>query len=84
MIGRAAETEEAAARWLLRQEEPGWSEQDRVQLEAWLKAAPEHRVAYWRLEYGWRRADRIAELTDLAEPKGPARNLPADTPIARG
>jgi transmembrane sensor len=84
MIGRAAETEEAAARWLLRQEEAGWSEQDRAQLEAWLKAAPEHRVAYWRLEYGWRRADRIADLAELAEPAEPARNVPADSPIAGG
>jgi transmembrane sensor len=84
MISQAAETEEAAARWLLRQEEAGWSEQDRVQLEAWLNAAPEHRVAYWRLEYGWRRADRIADLADLAEPQSPARNVPADTPIAGG
>jgi transmembrane sensor len=82
MIGRAAETEEAAARWLLRQEEAGWAEQDHAQLEAWLSAAPQHRVAYWRLEYGWRRADRIAELADPAEPTEPAHNLPADTPIA--
>ena len=82
MISQAAETEEAAARWLLRQEEPGWSQRDREQLETWLNAAPEHRVAYWRLEYGWRRADRIADLSDLIQPTEFARNVPADTPIA--
>jgi transmembrane sensor len=75
MIGKAQEAEEAAAGWLLRQEETGWSEADREQLEAWLNADPEHRVAYWRLEYGWRRADRIAELAE------PAIGLPADDSV---
>lgn len=82
MIGKSAETEEAAARWLLRQEEAGWSERDHEALEAWRNASSEHRVAYYRLEYGWRRADRIADLADLAEPTEPARNAPADTPVA--
>jgi transmembrane sensor len=66
MIGKAQEAEEAAARWILRQEEAGWSQADREQLEAWLNADPEHRVAYYRLECGWRRADRIADLADPA------------------
>ena len=75
MIGKAQQAEEAAARWLLQQEEAGWSDVDRVQLEAWLNADPEHRVAYYRLEYGWRRADRIAGLVQ------PSRDVSADDSI---
>ncbi len=56
------ETEEIAARWLLRREEAEWSAGDQAQLDAWLDAAPEHKVAFWRLEYGWRQADRVGAL----------------------
>lgn len=58
----ASRIEEEAARWLLRQEEPGWTAADQAALDAWLAAAPEHQVAYYRLEYGWRQADRLAAL----------------------
>ena len=51
-----------AARWLLRREEPNWSDSDQEALEAWLAAAVAHRVAYYRLEYGWRKTDRLVAL----------------------
>lgn len=53
--------EETAAAWLVSAVE-GLSEDDRMRLEAWLDAAPEHRTAYWRLEYGWEKAGRLAAL----------------------
>jgi transmembrane sensor len=56
----AARIEEEAARWLLQREEPGWSEADAQALEAWLADSSAHQAAFWRLEHGWRRADRIA------------------------
>lgn len=56
------DTEEMAARWLLRREEADWSPGDQAQLDAWLDEAPEHKVAFWRLEYGWAQADRIGAL----------------------
>jgi transmembrane sensor len=56
----ATRIEEEAGRWLLRQEEPGWTEADRVALEAWLAESAAHQAAFWRLEHGWRRADRLA------------------------
>jgi len=49
-----------AARWLLRQEEPGWSEADQQALDVWVDASAAHKAAYWRLEHGWRKADRLA------------------------
>ena len=52
--------EAQAARWLLRREEAGWSEEDQQALDAWLDTSTAHQVAFWRLEHGWRRADRLA------------------------
>ena len=54
------QVEEQAALWLLRQDEPEWSEGDQRSLDAWLDASMGHKAAYWRLEHGWRQADRLA------------------------
>jgi transmembrane sensor len=64
--------EEEAARWLLQREEPGWTDADGQALEAWLAESAAHQAAFWRLEHGWRRADRLA-----------ARPLPATGTKAR-
>ncbi len=48
----AMQIEDRAAHWLLRREDPDWSASDQAELDAWLDAAPEHKVAYWRLEHG--------------------------------
>src|SRR5580692_10804209 len=61
-------TEEIAARWLLRREEADWSGEDQVELDKWLNSHMENKVAYWRLEHGWRKADRLAAL----QPSSPA------------
>ncbi|HEX3363906.1 FecR family protein [Phenylobacterium sp.] len=61
-MSHARHTEEIAARWLLRQQEDGWSADDQTELDAWLDAAAEHKVAYWRLEHGWSKVDRLAAL----------------------
>ncbi|HEV7383880.1 MAG TPA: FecR domain-containing protein [Phenylobacterium sp.] len=70
-MSNALQTEETAARWLLRQEENGWSQADQAELDAWLAAASGNKVAYWRLEHGWRKVDRIAALRAPALP-GPS------------
>lgn len=80
------ETEEIAARWLLKREEADWSAGDQAQLDAWLDAAPEHKVAFWRLEYGWGQADRVgalgkapigkAPVNKVSVVKAPVRNRP--------
>jgi transmembrane sensor len=69
-MSAALETEQAAARWFLRQEDDGWSEADQAALDAWLDAAPENKLAYWRLEHGWRKVERMAALRN---PSWPAR-----------
>jgi transmembrane sensor len=61
-MSNAAHTEEIAARWLLRREEADWSGEDQAEFDSWLDATVENKVAYWRLEHGWQKADRLAAL----------------------
>lgn len=60
--------EECAARWLMRRDEPGWSEQEQAALDTWLNESMAHKAAYWRLEHGWRKAVRIAALGSAPAP----------------
>lgn len=53
--------EETAAYWLVRQSD-GLSGEEQAQLDAWLDAAPEHKTAFWRLEYSWEKAGRLSAL----------------------
>ncbi|WP_339692366.1 FecR domain-containing protein [uncultured Parasphingorhabdus sp.] len=69
--GRARETEESAASWLLRREEPEWTEQDQVDLDQWLNQSMAHKAAFWRLEHGWGLADRLAALAPLKQDAPP-------------
>lgn len=58
----AREIEIRAAEWIARSEEPDWSPSDQRHLEDWLSESDAHKAAYWRLESGWRAADRIGAL----------------------
>ena len=65
--------EQQAAEWLVRREESEWSAADEAALDAWLQESLAHKAAFWRLEHGWRQADRIGALgLDAPEPV-PAR-----------
>lgn len=61
MTGSAA-IEQRAALWLIRREEADWTSADQAALDTWLDASMAHKAAYWRLEHGWREADRIGAL----------------------
>lgn len=65
----AAEIEDIAAGWLLRREEGGWSDRDEAEFAAWLDRSMAHKAAYWRLEHGWREADRIRALGGAQSPE---------------
>lgn len=58
----AAEIEQDAAQWLVRREGGSWSDKDQAALDAWLQQSMAHKAAFWRLEHGWREADRIRSL----------------------
>lgn len=70
-MSAAAKIEDRAARWLIRREESEWSPAEQAELDAWLEESMAHKAAYWRLEHGWREADRIGALGGDAtyEPK---------------
>src|SRR6185437_716315 len=51
-----------AAEWLLRQGTPEWQGKDQVALDVWLNESPQHLAAYWRLEAGWARTERLVAL----------------------
>lgn len=54
--------EEQAARWIRRKEFGDWDEATMRACEAWLAQSVLHRVAYLRLEEGWKRTERLAAL----------------------
>ncbi|HTO40869.1 MAG TPA: FecR domain-containing protein [Rhizomicrobium sp.] len=56
--------EEEAARWIRRKEFGDWNETAMRACEAWLDQSLLHRVAYLRLEEGWKRTERLAALRE--------------------
>lgn len=79
----ARQIEEQAALWLLRSEQPDWSELQQAELLEWLDQSYTHKAAFWRLEHGWGRADRLAALGE-GQPAGAgrARAVPSWWPAA--
>ncbi len=61
-MSNAAAVEQQAALWRVRQERSSWSAEDQQALDAWLAESTAHRVAWLRLDYGWKRVDRLAAL----------------------
>ena len=72
----AADIEQDAAQWLIRREDGNWSDNDQALLDAWLEQSMAHKAAFWRLEHGWRAADRVRAL-GLAKPSAGARLFPS-------
>lgn len=73
-MNRAAQIEETAARWIVRQESGDWSAEDDAALTAWLDEQMAHKAAFWRLRHGWAAADRVGALGfQTAEPRSPHR-----------
>jgi transmembrane sensor len=68
----ATVTEEQALEWLLRRDRGVWAERDQSELDAWLAESWAHRVAYWRLDAAWGRADRLGAMRPHASGPEPA------------
>jgi transmembrane sensor len=58
----ARSIDEIAADWVAAKDSERWSPALQAQLEAWLAQSIQNRVAFLRLESGWRRADRLGAL----------------------
>lgn len=61
-MNNAQQVEQQAANWLARRDGSDWSVEDQEALDRWLDEGYGNKAAYWRLEEGWRRADRVAAL----------------------
>lgn len=61
-MSRVQEAQDSAAQWIVARDEPGWSEQDEVAFNAWLDESDLNRIAWLRLDEGWRQTDRMAAL----------------------
>ena len=74
---RAQDIEAKAAEWLMRREQPQWSQADQAALDGWLDESIAHKAAFWRLEHTWQMADRIGAFAapDNA-PRPRRRRLP--------
>lgn len=77
---RATAVEAEAAEWLQRRRFWDWGDEDQKRLEAWLAQSVSHRVAYWRLNAGFERSER---LTALREPEAFGRPAPSERERAR-
>jgi transmembrane sensor len=54
--------EAAAARWIVRRQDDGWSAADESSLNRWLEESVAHRVAYLRLNTVWQDMERLKAL----------------------
>ena len=68
-MSAATDIEERAALWRARQEQPEWSHADQAALDAWLEESTAHRVAWLRMEYGWRKVGRLSVLKGGVAPQ---------------
>lgn len=62
--------EQEAALWLARRDNLGDDLAVDPDFEAWLAAAPEHRIAFWRLENSWQGADRLTSAPQAGASRG--------------
>jgi len=68
IVTNARAIDARAAEWIERREFADWSAEDQVALDAWLAESLVHRVAFLRLETGWRSTERLAVLRSTVAP----------------
>lgn len=69
-MSRHQAIEEQALDWLIRRDEPGWSDGDQAELDEWLAESMANRAAWLRAEHGWAEADRVRSLGDWGDERG--------------
>jgi transmembrane sensor len=64
----ADEVDFEAAQWIERRDCTEWTEVDEAGFNIWIDTSPYHRVAFLRLDSGWKNTERLAALR--TEPQG--------------
>lgn len=79
--GAALDIQARAADYLVaRRDRQSWTADDERHLNVWLSDSMAHRIAYWRLESVWYRADRLNALRSLS----PSATKPVSNRSRRG
>jgi transmembrane sensor len=73
-MSAATDIQTRAADWLLERREGEWNDARQSEFDAWMGESLAHRIAYWRLDAAWGRADlltamRRPDFQRRAEPK---------------
>ena len=77
IITNARAIDTRAAEWIEQRDFANWSSADQAALDAWLAESLVHRVAFLRLESGWRGTARLSVLRSTESTQGArARLLP--------
>ena len=58
----ARDVEQRAAAWIVQRDQPDWTSDNDAELRGWLELDHAHKAAFWRLDHGWRAADRLVAL----------------------
>jgi|HubBroStandDraft_2_1064218.scaffolds.fasta_scaffold02851_2 transmembrane sensor len=61
-LSSAAHIEQRAAEWIERRDFGRWTKTDDTALDAWLEESVDHKVAFYRLDFGWQRTARLTAL----------------------
>lgn len=77
----ALEVDTLASDWIERRDFGPWTEADQRDLEFWLRQSLAHRIAFVRLDAGWKRTGRLAALTPPM--RQPTSNPPIREPRLR-
>lgn len=83
-VSSAAEEciEEQAVTWFEKKQFWTWTDVDERTFNIWLTASPAHEIAYWRLEAGWQRAERMAALKRVSRPTSNSTAATSATKVA--
>jgi transmembrane sensor len=61
-MSAATDIQTRAADWLLERREGEWNDARQAEFDAWMEESLAHRIAYWRLDAAWGRADLLAAM----------------------
>lgn len=61
-MSAATDIQTRAADWLLERREGEWNAERQAEFDAWMEESLAHRIAYWRLDAAWGRADLLTAM----------------------
>jgi transmembrane sensor len=72
----AGRIEQRAAEWIECRDFGSWTKSDAAALDAWLEESVDHKVAFYRLDFGWQRTARLSALRSADGQNASRQNRP--------